>query len=208
MRAVLIDDHQLIRDAVRRTLLESLQFQEVLEAGDLEAGLEVLAGCGHADLIITDLNMPGRSGPEALSALVEAFPQSAIVVMSGSEAKEDVLACLSAGVDGYIPKSLSVPEMVSAIRQVLAGGTFVPRSLARRGVEATPRIKPTTPGVDHLTPRQRDVLDELLKGKSSKEIARALDLAEGTVKIHLAAIYRAIGVRTRAEAIAKLAANG
>jgi DNA-binding NarL/FixJ family response regulator len=207
LRAVLIDDHELIRDSVRRLLMDELDFEEVHQAGDLEAGLALLSDIGDIDLIVTDLNMPGASGPESLVALVEAFPASSIVVMSGSEAKEDVLGCLSAGVDGYIPKSLPVPEMVAAIRQVLAGGTYVPRALARRGVESPPRARLSAAGVDHLTPRQREVLDELILGQSSKEIARVLRLAEGTVKIHLAAIYRALGVRTRAEAIAKLMAR-
>jgi DNA-binding NarL/FixJ family response regulator len=208
MRAVLIDDHELIRDGISRVLSEAFEFEDIYQAGDLESGLNLLADISDVDLIITDLNMPGASGPESLIALVEAFPASSIVVMSGSEAKEDVLGCLSAGVDGYIPKSLPVPEMVNAIRQVLAGGTFVPRTLARRGVEAPPpRAKPAVAGVDHLTHRQREVLDQLLLGQSSKEIARVLDLAEGTVKIHLAAIYRALGVKTRAEAIAKLMAR-
>lgn len=207
MRAVLIDDHELIRDSVRRVLMDEFDFEEVHQADDLESGLDLLSGIGHIDLIVTDLIMPGTSGPESLAALVEAFPASSIIVMSGSEAKEDVLGCLSAGVDGYIPKSLSVSEMVAAIRQVLSGGTYVPRALARRGVESAPRAKLTAAGVDHLTPRQREVLDQLLLGQASKEIARALRLAEGTVKIHLAAIYRALGVRTRAEAIARLMAR-
>jgi DNA-binding NarL/FixJ family response regulator len=207
--AVLIDDHELVRDGLRQVLLVELGFASVLEAGDLESGLELLGSNGHADLIVTDLNMPGSSGPESLLALVEAFPSSKIVVLSGSEEKSDVLGCLSAGVDGYIPKSLPVPEMVRAVRQVMAGGSFVPRSLARRGVEHSPRTRTsTTPAVDHLTSRQREVLEQLLLGQSSKMIARALNIAEGTVKIHLSAIYRALGVQTRAEAIAKLSRGG
>jgi len=205
MRAILIDDHAIIRDGVSRVLTEKLQFEEVFQASDLTEALDLLADAGEVQLIVTDLNMPGASGPESLVALVEAFPAASIIVMSASETKEDVLGCLSAGVDGYIPKSLPVPEMVSAIRQVLAGGTFLPRALARRGVEAAPRAK-TAAGMDQITPRQRDVLDQLLLGQSSKQIARVLHVAEGTVKIHLAAIYRALGVRTRAEAISKLIA--
>jgi DNA-binding NarL/FixJ family response regulator len=206
MRAVLIDDHELVRDSISRLLQQDLQFDEVHQAPDLESGLDLMARLDEVDLIVTDLNMPGVYGPESLTALVEAFPKSSIVVISGSEEKEDVLGCLSAGVDGYIPKSLPVAEMIAAIRQVLAGGTFLPRALARRGVEAAQRTKPLTlvRGVDHLTGRQREVLDQLLLGQSSKEIARVMDVAEGTVKIHLAAIYRAIGVRSRAEAISRL----
>lgn len=207
MRAVLIDDHHLIRDAVGRLLRESLGFADVLEAPDLETGLDLLAGAGDIDLIVADLNLPGSSGPEALGALAEGFPAARIVVISGSEAKEDVLGCLAAGVDGYIPKSLSVPEMTDALHQVMGGSMFVPRAITRRGVEPPARIPRQVQGLQHLTPRQREVLEQLLLGRSSKEIARALDVAEGTVKIHLAAIYRALGVKTRAEAIARLMAK-
>jgi len=207
MRAVLIDDHELIRDAVRRLLQEELEFDEVFEAPDLDAGIELLSETGDVDLIIVDLNMPGSSGPESLVALVEAFSSASIIVMSGSEAKEDVLGCLAAGVDGYIPKSLSVQAMTGAIRQVLGGSMFVPRAITRRGLEPAQRVKRHVAGLDHLTQRQREVLDQLLLGRSSKEIARALAVAEGTVKIHLAAIYRVLGVRTRAEAISKLMSN-
>jgi DNA-binding NarL/FixJ family response regulator len=205
MRAVLIDDHELIRDSVSRILSEQLGFGSALQAPDLEAGLTVLSEAGEVDLIMVDLHMPGSSGPESLVALVEAFPDSRIIVMSGSESKEDVLGCISAGVDGYIPKSLGVHEMVAAIQQVLDGGMFVPRALTRRGVEPpAPRIRTNLSGLEHLTPRQTEVLDQLLLGLSSKEIARVLNVAEGTVKIHLAAIYRALGVKTRAEAISRL----
>lgn len=207
MRALLIDDHHLIRDAVGRLLRESLGFTEALEAPDLESALDLLAEAGEIDLIVADLNLPGSSGPEALGALVEGFPSARIVVISGSEAKEDVLGCLAAGVDGYIPKSLSVAEMTAALSQVMNGGMFVPRAITRRGVDPAPRAPRNIQGLQHLTPRQREVLEQLLLGRSSKEIARALIVAEGTVKIHLAAIYRALGVRTRAEAIAKLMAK-
>lgn len=208
MRAVIIDDHELIRDSLRRILTDELGAEEVLEACDLETGLERLSDSTDVAIIFVDLNMPGSSGPESLNALVDAFPDAKIVVVSASEAKEDVLGCLSAGVDGYIPKSLSVGDMVAAIAQVLEGRMFVPRALTRRGVEAPPRAKRNVAGLEHLTPRQRDVLDQLLLGRSSKEIARALSVAEGTIKIHLAAIYRALGVRTRAEAISRLMSAG
>jgi DNA-binding NarL/FixJ family response regulator len=206
MRALVIDDHALIRDSLRHVLMEELDAEEVLQAETLEVGLDQLSkAAGSIGLIVVDLNMPGESGPESIGALVEAFSEAKVVVVSASEAKEDVMGCLTAGVDGYIPKTLSVPEMVRALRQVLAGAIFVPRALTRRGVEPPrPRRPLCTPGVENLTPRQREVLDELLLGRSSKEIARALAVAEGTVKIHLAAIYRALGVRSRAEAISKL----
>lgn len=207
MRVVLIDDHELVRDSLRRLLSDTFLVSEVVEAEDLDAGLQLLSEGDTPDLIIADLNMPGSSGPESMGALAEAFPDSRVVVVSGSEQQEDVIACLTAGVSGYIPKSLPVSELVEALRQVLSGGVYLPRALRRRRGQGEPRPRRNLAGFGALTPRQRDVLDELLLGKSSKEIARALDLADGTVKIHLAAIYRALGVKTRAEAIAKVMAG-
>jgi DNA-binding NarL/FixJ family response regulator len=205
-RALVIDDHELIRDGMRRVLEDALEFSEVRQAATLDEGLELLAGLSP-DLILVDLNMPGSDGPESLVALVDAFPESSIVVMSASEAKEDVLGSLAAGVDGYVPKSLGVPEMVAALQQVLSGGTFVPRGLTR-GASAPAKPRQPLDGLDNLTARQREVVEQLLLGQSSKEIARALDVAEGTVKIHLAAVYRVLGVNTRAAAISKLMTNG
>lgn len=204
MRAVVIDDHELIRDSLQRVLKDTFAATEVLEADDLEAGLQLLSDQAPADLIIVDLNLPGSAGPESIRAFVEAFPTSHVIVISGSEANSDVIGCLSAGVNGFIPKSHSVGEMVGAIRQVLEGGVYVPRALKRRGIEPETRVRKPMPALDNLTPRQREVLDQLLLGRASKAIARNLDVAEGTVKIHLAAIYRALGVKSRAEAISKL----
>lgn len=206
LRALVIDDHELIRDGMRRVLEDALEFSEVRQAATLDEGLELLADVSP-DLILVDLNMPGSEGPESLVALVDAFPESSIVVMSASEAKEDVLGSLAAGVDGYVPKSLAVPEMVAALQQVLSGGTFVPRGLTR-GASAPAKPRQPLDGLDNLTARQREVVEQLLLGQSSKEIARVLDVAEGTVKIHLAAVYRVLGVNTRAAAISKLMTNG
>lgn len=208
LRGLVIDDHQLIRDGMSRVLEDALAFTNVRQAHSLEAGLDLLADGAPPHLILVDLNMPGSDGPESLVALVDAFPESNIVVMSASEEKADVLGSLSAGVDGYVPKSFAVPEMVAALRQVMEGSTFVPRGLARRGVTGSAKPKSSLDGLDNLTARQREVMEQLLLGQSSKEIARVLGVAEGTVKIHLAALYRVLGVNSRAAAISTLMTHG
>jgi DNA-binding NarL/FixJ family response regulator len=162
-----------------------------------------LASEGAGDLILVDLRMPGMSGVEALSALRDGFPEAKVAVVSALEGRDDIIAALAAGVQGYIPKSLPSAEIASAIRTILDGGIFVPPALGRRESEPVARSHEALKA-EKLTSRQKDVLAELLKGRASKEIARTLNIAEGTVKIHLAAIYRALGVRTRAEAIARL----
>jgi len=208
MRALIADDHELFRSGLRQLLVDALGASDVREAETLDQAIELLTNEGAGDLILVDLRMPGMAGAESLTALCDGFPDAKIAVVSAWEERADIIQALSAGVHGYIPKSLSSNEIAAAIRQVLDGQIYVPAALGRRDAStsvATPT--PAAAGSDKLTLRQREVLNELLKGQASKEIARTLDIAEGTVKIHLAAIYRAIGVRTRAEAIAKLKSN-
>jgi DNA-binding NarL/FixJ family response regulator len=185
-------------------LAEDLGAEQVREAESLDEAIEILTNEGAGDLVLVDLKMPGMSGAEALTALRDGFPSAKIAVVSAWEERADIISALSAGVHGYVPKSLPGKEMAAALRSILEGRIFVPASLGQR--EAAPAQLRAGPSdaKDKLTARQRDVLAELLKGLASKEIARKLNIAEGTVKIHLAAIYRALGVRTRAEAIATL----
>lgn len=210
IRVLIADDHELFRSGLRQLLIDALEAADVREAETFDQALEILTNEGAGDLILVDLRMPGMSGAEALAALRDGFPEAKVAVVSAWEERAEIISALSAGVHGYIPKSLPSSEIALAIRSILDGRIFVPPALGRReGGGAAPSAPVagassggSVPG--KLTLRQREVLTELLKGQASKEIARTLDIAEGTVKIHLAAIYRALGVRTRAEAIAKL----
>jgi len=204
MRALIADDHELFRSGLRQLLIDALDASEVREAATFDQAIELLTIEGAGDLILVDLRMPGMSGAEALAALRDGFPEAKVAVVSAWEERAEIIAALSAGVHGYIPKSLSSAEIAAAIRSILDGQIFVPPVLGRREPPVSSAYTAPAVGSDKLTARQREVLDELLKGQASKEIARSLDIAEGTVKIHLAAIYRALGVRTRAETIAKL----
>lgn len=210
IRALIADDHELFRSGLKQLLVDNLDADDVREAETLDQALEMLTSEGAGDLVLLDLRMPGMSGVEALSALRDGFPDAKVAVVSAWEDRGDILAALGAGVHGYIPKSLPSAEIAAALRSILEGRIYVPQSIGRReaGAKAdgAPAMSSSNGGLgqDKLTLRQKEVLTELLKGQASKEIARTLDIAEGTVKIHLAAIYRALGVRTRAEAIAKL----
>lgn len=203
IRALIADDHELFRSGLKQLLVDALDAGDVREAETLDQAIELLTNDGAGDLVLVDLRMPGMSGAEALSALRDGFPEAKIAVVSALEGRNDIITALGAGVHGYIPKSLPSAEIANAIRIVLDGGIYVPATLGRREPEAAARSSEALEA-DRLTSRQKEVLAELLKGRASKEIARTLDIAEGTVKIHLAAIYRALGVRTRAEAIARL----
>jgi DNA-binding NarL/FixJ family response regulator len=203
IRALIADDHELFRSGLRQLLIDAVGAGEVREAETLDQAIDILTNEGAGDLVLVDMRMPGMSGAEALSALRDGFPEAKIAVVSALEGRADIIAALGAGVHGYIPKSLPSAEIANAIRTVLDGGIYVPPALGRREPDTAARSNEALEA-DKLTSRQKEVLAELLKGRASKEIARTLDIAEGTVKIHLAAIYRALGVRTRAEAIARL----
>ena len=206
LRVLIADDHELFRSGLRQLLVDELSADDIREAETLDQALEILAVDGAFDLILVDLRMPGMSGAEALGALRDGFPDAKVAVVSAWEERAEIFAALSAGVHGYIPKSLPSADIAAAVRGILEGRIFVPSAIGKReaGVGAAPERPIDADVEEKLTARQKEVLEELLKGKASKEIARSLKIAEGTVKIHLAAIYRAIGVRTRAEAIAKL----
>lgn len=208
LRVLIADDHELFRSGLRQLLVDVVNATEVREAETFDRAIEMLTTEGAGDLILVDLRMPGMSGAEALAALRDGFPEAKVAVVSAWEERAEIIAALSAGVHGYIPKSLASADIANAIRSILDGHIFVPPALGRRepGKPVTVNAAPADGG-EKLTARQKEVLNELLKGQASKEIARSLDIAEGTVKIHLAAIYRALGVRTRAEAIAKLKSN-
>ncbi len=208
LRVLIADDHELFRDGLRSLVEDALGAEEVRQAGSLDEALDVMNESSPPDLLILDLRMPGVSGAEAFAALRDALPGTKVVVMSASEDREDIIAALAGGVHGYIPKSLSASQIEAALHDVLGGRIYAPVALGQRATAPAPEPRQIATSVEGLTLRQRDVLGQLMKGQSSKEIARVLSIAEGTVKIHLAAIYRAVGVRTRAEAIAKLSARG
>ncbi|MBI1211939.1 MAG: response regulator [Alphaproteobacteria bacterium] len=200
-RVLVADDHELFRDAIKRLVSDAWPGVALDEAGDLDGALEQLASEGAIDLVLIDLRMPGLNGPESLAALREGYPDSKIIVVSASESKDDILAALGAGVHGYVPKTLPSKSIRAAIENVLGGGVYVPAQVTERSSSEAMR-RSLESSMPHLTARQNEVLEALETGASNKEIARKLNLTEGTVKIHLAAIYRQIAVKSRGEAIA------
>ena len=208
IRALVADDHELFRSGMKQLLIDVLHAEDVREAESMDRALEILTNEGAGDLVLVDWRMPGMSGAESLAALRDGFPEAKVAVISAWEDRSDILAALGAGVHGYIPKSLSSTQIAAALQGILEGRIFVPPAMGKREGASDGGGGVLKLDQDKLTLRQRDVLQELLKGQASKEIARTLDIAEGTVKIHLAAIYRALGVRTRAEAIAKMSRPG
>jgi len=191
------DDHEVFRIGLVQLLRSSLKIKRFLEAESL---LEVTDHLKDQDLAlaIIDLRMPGMTGAKDLERIRRQRPDVQIVVVSASESREDILDALEAGVHGYIVKNQHTDQLIAKLRYILSGEIYVPPSLA----EQQP-VSDRAQRVDkRLSGRQHQVLKGLVEGKSNKEIAKGLNVAEGTVKMHLVALYRVLGATNRAHAAA------
>jgi Response regulator containing a CheY-like receiver domain and an HTH DNA-binding domain len=193
MKIIVADDHTLFREGLRHILRRLAPEVEVLEADDYDAAAALLAAHPDADLALIDLGMPGRDRYPSLDALLPPGLTTPVVVLSASEEPHDIQRALDAGAMGYITKREKAEVMLGALRLVLAGGVYVPPTL----LSATRPVRPQA----ELTPRQRDVLRCLHEGHPNKEIGRRLGMSESTVKAHAAAIFKALDVRNRAQAL-------
>jgi len=214
---LIADDDAYFRMAVGAILNRQFGFSSIIEAGSLDEALERLGENQNIGIALFDLSMPGMRTPTNLRAVRECFPETRVGVISASSNRHNILLALEAGVHGYMLKSLSITDLAAALQTIFDGGIYVPPCLAdissvpleaaeegyQRPIEKieqpAPEPEQPEPG-SPLTPRQQDVLDLLVQGKTNKEIALALGLGEGTVKIHMAAIFRYFGVNNRAAA--------
>jgi DNA-binding NarL/FixJ family response regulator len=204
LKVLVVDDHPLICEALRQVLRALDREIELLEAGN---GAQALAAAGKSDLdlILLDLALPDREGFDVLRELRERHPAFPVVVLSASEQSDVVMRALDAGAMGFIPKTSSNDVLLGALRLVLAGGVYLPAEVLRHSPAPALVSKPAGAGASYrdvgLTERQAQVLALLVQGKPNKIICRELDLAEGTVKIHVTAILKALGVTNRTQAV-------
>ena len=210
-RDVLVTDRQaLFRHGLIGLLREAWPEWSIDQAGSLEEAMQLM-GPGLTSLVLLDHELPGLFGAEGVQQFCDAYADCTVVVLADSDDRATILQCLGAGAHGYVLKSASPVQFLRALETVLAGGVFAPASLSGRQLASPARpIAPAhelDPILAQLTDRQRDVFRLLAEGCATKTIARRLDLAVGTVKVHLAAIYRALGAHSRLEALAK-ARNG
>ncbi|MHB8534990.1 MAG: response regulator [Sulfuricaulis sp.] len=211
MKILVVDDHPLIRAAVRNVLTQIETDVAVHEAQNCPAALALVDVHPDFSLVLLDLHLPGMGGLDALSILRERYPEIPVVVLSAADDRDSVLQALDRGAMGFIPKSSSNDVMVNALRLVLAGGIYLPpevlaTSPAGTAPAANPSASPaarpaTTPADLGLTERQAQVLALMVQGKPNKLICRELGLAVSTVKIHITAILKALKVNNRTQAV-------
>jgi DNA-binding NarL/FixJ family response regulator len=209
MKVLVIDDHALVREALRGVLKELLADASVVEASDWREAVREMEKTPDLDLVLLDLGLPDRDGFEVLAELRLRYPATSVVVLSARNDRDSVARALDLGAVGFIPKSAPREVMLRAFNLVFAGGMYIPPEiLAYRGPE-TSRTSTRSSATDlDLTERQLDVLALLMQGKSNKAICRALDLAEPTVKSHVTAILRALKATNRTEAVIAARALG
>ena len=197
LRIAIADDHPLMRAALASALAHLATDVQFLEAANHAATLALIDASPGPDLLLMDLHMPGTEGIEGVREVRERAPHVPLAVVSADDDPAAVRTMLALGVSGFIPKTDSPAVVASAVRLILAGGIYVPpRLVAHAGIVAAANGT----SVSGLTSRQIDVVRLLARGLSNKAIARELDVSEGTVKVHLLAVFRMLDVRNRTAA--------
>jgi DNA-binding NarL/FixJ family response regulator len=206
--ALTADDDEFYRSALTFILSKHLGFSEVIETGSFDEALEQLAARTNVSLALFDLQMPGMDSPGSLRTVREFFPDTRIAMISSSKSRSDILMALEAGAHGYVSKGHSMAEITEILQKIMDGWIYVPPFVA--DLPSDPdgslflqeRSHRQIGDVSLLTPRQKQVLDLVIEGKSNKEIARALNLSDGTIKVHMAALFKNLGVNSRSAAAA------
>ncbi len=212
-KLLICDDHPPIRTAVTYVVKEINKDIQIVEAGSAIEALSLLEQNPDVDLILLDLHMPGMSGLDLLSDLKLKSPVTPVVVLSSDEARSTVVDALQRGATGYICKSSPTDLLAKFLEHALNGMVALPTAIVY-GQKVEPKkgsassMSKELPADIGLSPRQMDVLGCLLRGMSTKQICRELGLSEGTVKSHTVAIFRALKVTSRAQAVIEASRRG
>jgi DNA-binding NarL/FixJ family response regulator len=205
MRAIIVDDHALIRTGLTDILQLEFPDIDILEANNSRTAMELLAA-NEVDLAIVDLFIPGEENFAFIRQLCDSYPALTVVVLSASENPTYIRKCIDLGASGFIPKSLPRQQLLGALGEVLAGKIFLPTTVNYAMPAAIAARGSAAPGVTReqviacLTPRQYEILQLLAQGQSNKQIARGCQLSENTIKVHVSAILRALDLSNRTQA--------
>jgi DNA-binding NarL/FixJ family response regulator len=193
IRILIVDDHQLVRDGLRVRLDAIARFQVVAEADTSETALAE-AQKQEVDLVLMDINLKGATGIEAAARCHELHPDVAVIMLSMHDKAEYVLQSIQAGARGYVLKDAPASDIITAIDTAIAGGVFYSEALKSRLAEPLPKVT-------LLTPREKDILQRIANGHSSKQIARELDLSVRTVETHRWNIKRKLSIDGQADLV-------
>lgn len=219
VRVLVVDDHTLFRRGLIALLAQDLRFQVMGEASDMGEALRCVA-VSQPDVILLDNHMPGVRGIDGIASLKEAVPAARVMMLTVSENEDDLIAALRAGADGYLLKTTDADQLTDSIMKVLTGESVVSPEMTSKLVSALRQTRaapsplsaaPDVPGValgkgdeaglaDELSARELGILRLIARGDSNKVIARELDIAETTVKIHVQHILRKLKVTSRVQA--------
>ena len=197
MKILIVDDHALFRGGLCHVLQYLDEQVDVLEASNCDCAMQHVEANPDLDLVLLDLNMPGEDGFKGLHSFSTLYPTIPVVIVSASNRRRDIQRALDTGAMGFIPKESTSSVMLNALQLVLAGSIYLPPSMAQQSNQYS---KPTNDTVQTLTPRQLQVLSMVVQGHSNKVIAAQLDIAETTIKMHVTAILKSLGVSNRTQA--------
>jgi len=210
LKVLVIDDHPLVQEGVSAALESLADDVTVMAARDAEQGLALAAENPDLDLVLLDLALPGMSGFNLIGKLHERLPSLPVVVLSALEEPENVRHAINAGAMGFVPKSAATRVLIEVLQQVLEGNVTVPLALQSSGPPvshalpagmSSDAVTTNEPDVALLTLRQLEVLSRVCQGKTNKQIATELGLSEKTVKAHVTAIFKVLGVVNRTQAV-------
>ena len=198
---IVADDHPLFRAALKQAVNQAVPNALAVEVDSIKALQAAIEAHPDADLVLLDLNMPGAHGFSGLVFMRGQYPGLPVVVVSGSEQMQVMRRSIDYGASGFIPKSAPLPTITDAIQAVLEGDVWLPEGVADKLERMHSDTTDFSDKLASLTPQQFRVLGMLAEGLLNKQIAYDLDVSEATIKAHITAVFRKLGVRNRTQAV-------
>lgn len=204
IKLLVIEDHALVREGLVQTLRQLADEVEISAVADYDGAVGLLGSGSHFDLILLDLGLPGIDGLSCLKAFRKRYPSTPVVILSAFDDAQTVDKAMKGGAASFVPKTYSSERLLMVLRDVLAGEIFTPDPVPAVSVAISPPNK-SDGGVDPsdfgLSERLAEVLGLMASGKSNRDIAKLLGLTEGTVKVHMTRIFKALRVTSRTQAM-------